>query len=102
MIDFIHIRGKLRNAYLQQRDDEEAIHSAMGDVRMLIEEVERLRAVNAEAEEAKRRQCEQVRANERAACIAWLQMLAEGSPASEDLRQAAEDFRIGRHRNNDE
>ena len=43
MIDLDVIKSRLRNAYLLDRDDGDALFAAMGDVKALIAEVERLR-----------------------------------------------------------
>lgn len=43
MIDLDAIKGRVRNAYLLDRDDGDALESAMGDVKALLAEIERLR-----------------------------------------------------------
>ena len=78
MIDLDAIKGRANSAYLLDRDDGDALFAAMGDVKTLLAEVERLReechtlrlwaeeaarAENANAEDAKR---------ERVAVVAYL------------------------------
>ena len=43
MIDLDAIKGRANSAYLLDRDDGDALFAAMGDVKALIAEVERLR-----------------------------------------------------------
>ena len=110
-IDLDAIKGRARNAYLLDRDDGDALESAMGDVKALVAEVERMReeahelrlmaeeaarAENANAEDAKR---------ERAAVVAWLQELSASSlnhNPVEELLYAARSIERGEHRRKEE
>ena len=78
MIDLDAIKGRANSAYLLDRDDGDALFAAMGDVKALVAEVERLRStVVALTEEI---------VEERAAVVAYL----------DDMMQDC--FLIGRHR----
>jgi hypothetical protein len=75
-IDLDAIKGRVRNAYLLDRDDGDALESAMGDVQTLVAEVERLREQrridNAEAARIYDFARDKGKALERAAVVAWL------------------------------
>jgi len=79
MIDLDAIKTRVRNAYLLDRDDGDALERAMGDVTMLVAEVERLSA--------------EVKA-ERAAVVAWLRNEYD----TDSARTAADEIERGEHR----
>ena len=83
MTDLDAIKGRVRNAYLLDRDDGDALESAMGDVKALVTEVERLRAA--------------VKA-ERAAVVAWLRDEYD----THLVQGAADAIERGQHRREEE
>ena len=106
MIDLDAIKGRANSAYLLDRDDGDALFAAMGDVKTLLAEVERLReechtlrlwaeeaarAENANAEDAKR---------ERERAVAWLrkEMQPCSGPVRGTLAYAANEIERGEHR----
>ena len=99
MIDLDAIKGRANSAYLLDRDDGDALFAAMGDVKVLVAEVERLRStVVALTEEI---------VEERAAVVAFVRGgagLRGGEPAEEwdDLWVAARDIERGEHRREEE
>lgn len=114
MTDLDAIKGRVRNAYLLDRNDGDALERAMGDVKALLAEVERLegeahtlrvwteeaaRAENLNAEDAKK---------ERAAVVALLResqrmYQMHRYPGVESLvRNLADIIERGEHRREEE
>jgi len=111
MTDLDAIKGRVRNAYLLDRDDGDALERAMGDMKALLAEVERLeeeahtlrvwteeaaRAENANAEDARR---------ERAAVVAALRRASNHGPMGlslVNLDSIADAIERGEHRREEE
>ena len=72
MTDLDAIKGRVRNAYLLDRDDGDALESAMGDVKTLVAEVERLRTHRELCTANLLKGYETGKAEERAAVVAYL------------------------------
>jgi len=114
MIDLDAIKGRANSAYLLDRDDGDALERAMGDVKTLLAEVERLRHDVADLQlQREENIIDNMHAfqegghKERAAVVAWLRGgagLGGGEPAEEwdDVWVAARDIERGEHRRGEE
>ena len=117
MIDLDAIKGRANSAYLLDRDDGDALERAMGDVKTLLAEVERLRHDVADLQlQREQNIIDNMHAfqegghKERAAVVAWLLKRAENSYAAGtvpgtngyEARMILEAIERGEHRREEE